>query len=105
MVNNSNGDELTDPLLISEAFNDYFSTVAQNLNNNIQQSNSDPLNYISYSRHNSFFVEPVSISEVIDTITSLPNKGGHVDSIPTLIYKRVSHLVAPIIADIFNWSV
>ena len=105
VIKNADGEELRDPLMISNLFSDYFSSIAHNLSDSIPVSNSDPLSYLSGTRSNSFFAVPATIDEVIRTIMSLPNRGGNIGSIPVSVYKRVSNIIAPIIVDIFNSSI
>ena len=46
VILNHNGSTVSDPSAIAEAFNNYFSNVAPNLDHNIPHSNISPLNFL-----------------------------------------------------------
>jgi copper chaperone CopZ len=66
-----NGREIFDAAEISEHFNNYFSTIATDLNNKIPNSQSDPLKDINVNMPLSFFINPVDAREVASIITNL----------------------------------
>lgn len=90
---------------ISNMFCNYFSSVATDLNNNIPDSNTNPMNYMPPRIRDSFFVAPSTATEIKKLVLSLPNKGFTVNSIPVFIYKKIIDFVAPIFSSIFNRSV
>ena len=38
-------------------------------------------------------------------ISKFPHKGSPFDRIPTLIFKKMSHILAPVISELFNMSI
>ena len=38
-------------------------------------------------------------------ISKFPNKGSPFEKIPTLIFKKMSHILAPVISELFNMSI
>ena len=97
--------EVSNPTDVSNMFCSYFSSVATDLDNRIPQSQADPMSYMLPRITSSFFATPAYVNEVISIIKTLPNKNCGIDSIPILIYKKLSPFLAPIICDIFNKSV
>jgi hypothetical protein len=71
----NNNVQVSDFGKVAGIFNDYFSSVAVNLDHNIPQSNVDPLYYLPHRNSNSMFATPSTINEVAAAITGLPLKG------------------------------
>ena len=90
--------EIRDPALMSNEFVDYFSSIAQNLDNTIPNSNTEPMSYMPESTLNSLNVMPKTIIEVMDTIMKLPNKGGIINSVPVSVFKGSASLIAPLLS-------
>jgi len=53
----------------------------------------------------SMFASPVTSLDVFRVIVALPNKSTSMQDVPIFIYKHCAHLLAPIIAEIFNMSI
>ena len=90
---------------VSNIFCDHFSTIASKLDSDIPICNTDPLDYMPDPLNTSFSPQPATCREVEDVILALKDKPCHVDSIPVFIFKKLAHLISPIICDIFNSSV
>ena len=90
---------------VCNIFCDHFSSVANKLDSEIPITNKDPLDYIPDPITASFNPSPATSDEIINIIMSLKDKPSHVNSIPIFIYKKLAHIIAPIICDIFNSSV
>ena len=99
------GEDVRDPLSIDNLFCNYFSSVAQILNNNIPTSNINPMNYMPNPTLNSFYAAHVSVAEVVDVIAKLPNTSGNIHSVPVFAQKRSSNILAHTVAYIFNSSI
>ena len=61
--------------------------------------------YMPDRNQTNFNPSPSSSNEVASIISSLENKSCHVNTIPIYIYKKINHLIAPIISNIFNESI
>lgn len=90
---------------VANAFNDHFSTIGQKLERDIPQPTIDKLHFMGDRVQHSMFAGPCSSKEVEELITSLPNKGSGLRTVPTFIFKLLAPLIGPIIANIFNKSV
>ena len=101
---NHEGSKISDPTEISDHFNNYFSSVAQNLASNIPQSTTDPLSYLE-SNQRSFGYLDCDSGEIIKLFKSLKNKKSSVRDIPVFIYKSMAETIAPILKDLINESV
>ena len=87
---------------IANAFNDYFSSVGDTLSQHINSSIS-PLHYLKQSEKHTIFLSPISVDEVLKYIHSLkPGKAPGIDGIPPKIVRSVGHILAPVLAHIFN---
>lgn len=99
------GDNLTeDPLMVSNIFNDYFSTVAQNLASSIPMTNSDPLSNVRRVESTFVYFE-TSPDEIDKLISSFPSKRSNLYSIPSFVYKYISQIISPVLALLINMSV
>ena len=81
---------------IPEGFNDFFSSIGQNLDREIPRNGNDPLNYLTEIEHEPFTsTMQTTPSEVENIIKSLNIVGGGADKINTRIllgtYKSILH--------------
>ena len=82
---------------IAEAFNHFFTNVAQNLANSLPVSNLEILDFMPSAPPQYFQLNPVTESECLNIISSLKNSKTDIDSLPVKIFKIVSaSLVQPI---------
>ena len=68
---NINGRLIPDSKAVSNAFNNFFTSVAQNLVNKLAPSNKHFKVYLNSPNSNSFYVTPVTPSEVNRKLLSL----------------------------------
>ena len=100
------GSEFVGSTSIAEAFNEYFSTVAIELNNKIPPIHHvSPLNYLHTPTVSSFYVTPATAMEVEAVIRAFPLKGGYAKWVPIYIYRRLSGEISQHISELFNSSV
>ena len=88
---------------VPDSFNRYFSNVAAGLAGNIPNTNEDPLAYTPRIP-NSFTYFDTNAAEVSLTIMSFKSKKSDLLSIPNFIFKRISFLLSPIMAEMINTS-
>jgi len=70
----TNEKELTEPVHIANHFNQYLSTVADNLVRKIQKINIDPLNYLGPNMKNSLYLYPTSPKEIQNIVSNLQSQ-------------------------------
>ena len=97
------GMSISDPVSIATEFNKHFTSVSHKLASKIPPSNSDPTIHVS-NPTNSFVYFPTNSNEVQKIIAGFKSKGSHLLTIPSFIYKRVSHLISPILSKLINES-
>ena len=90
---------------VANVFSRYFSSVAGTLDSKIPVNSDDPLKYMDNPLMNSFFVRPTTEHEVEFVLLKMKNKNCNLHDVPTYIIKRLSPILSPVIADIFNMSV
>ena len=100
-----NSVEITEPTQICNIFNDYFINIGQNLSNNIQSNNINPLNYLGDRCLNSFSSTPTTPLEIFNLIKKFKNKKTSINNIPIAIIKKISHIISPLLAQLFNESI
>ena len=88
-------------------FNIYFSRIGSELRQQLPNNVRDPLKFFDESdKNDSDFRFYKSTPDEISMLTSkFPNKGSPPDKKPTLIYKKMSHILAPVISELFNMSI
>ena len=86
-------------------FNKYFSSIAAELDSKIPYVDASPVDYLGARVLNSFFANPCSVSEVATVISRFVTKGSPIGEIPVFIYKSVSNIIAPYLAELFNESI
>ena len=95
----------SNPLSIANGFNNYFSSIAQNLQENINTTGSNFSDYLKNPSENSFFFQPVDSEEIIfiiDSIDGCKASGPH--SIPTDILKMIKCNIGSPLREIINMS-
>ena len=96
-----------DDLGKANAFNEYFGSIAGSLVRNLPpRSSNDTLYHNMGQRSVSVldfhFTSPVEVSKVIGL---LKNRKCSISEIPTIVYKKLSGLIAPIVCNLFNASI
>ena len=100
-----NKELITDPKAVAETFNDYFTSIADNLQSKIRHFGKDFSNYLKDENPHSLFIKPTNITEVINNINDInSNKALGPTSIPTNIFHQIKLTVAKPLADIINLS-
>ena len=97
-----NGSKITDQQTILEKFNEFFSTIGENLVNdlNSRDDNNAYKQFIRNKIKSSIFLEPPRVNEVMIVINSLNfhKSHGHDDtSIPPFLLQVASSILAPVL--------
>lgn len=97
------GDMLCDPVRVSNAFNNYFTNIGASLASEIHHVNVDPLDFVD-RKNNSFMFFPTTAEEVKSIIMKFKSKQCELNDIPSFVYKKVAHIIAPVISHLVNES-
>ena len=97
---------ITEPKKVANIFNDYFSSIAKKLQNNIYDNGQDFKMYLENRNEYNFFINPTDKVEIINIINNSINlnKAYGPHSIPTDILHQIKLIVAPPLAEIINLS-
>ena len=86
--NNSN---ISDPKIIADSFNEYFSNVGKKIQSKIPVTNLKYDEYLDNPNPNSFFIQPTDPEEISSIISNLDlNKSCGPNSIPTRVLKLLN---------------
>ena len=96
---------LRTPSEISNAFNEYYTNIAVNLDNNIPPATIDPIEFLRGDYPTSMCVPPVLHCDVAKVIKSLKNKKSNANDIPVSIIKLNCEQIAIPLSIIFNQSI
>ena len=103
------GQRVASRRIIANKFNEYFTSLASNLNEQILSNdrvNIDPITsfvqYLSNSVSSSIFLEDTTPLEIVEIINNLKN--GKASDIPIVVLKRPSKLISTILAKLYNNS-
>ena len=99
------GNSINNPIDVANKFCDFFSTVADKLDEKIPPTDTDPLYYMPDRIPATFSPLPATPPELIKLIKAFKDKPCHVINIPVFIFKLLSSHIAPIICDIFNCAI
>ena len=92
--------------VITTAFNNYFANVGVNLASLIPNVNKSPLEYLKNPSTNSFYLLPITPTEIETLISNLKSgKAAGPYSIPVNILKIVKHVISVPLATVFNSSI
>ena len=87
---------------VSTKFVDYFTSIAENLTNQMPNSNSNPEDYLTNRNPNTFVYSPTTDKNVSDVINDLKDNGVGIYKISNSVLKYVSNELSPILAQIIN---
>ena len=95
--------EMTDPYMIANALNNYFTSVGNNLANEIPNLGKSPLDYLKSSSPDSFFISPITSAEIEIEISKLKTgKATGSFSIPISVLKILKIVIAKLLEILFN---
>jgi len=101
----SNNLKIVEQTEVANCLNNYFSTVARELDAKIPRTDSCPLSFMGDRRGTSLFISPVTELDVRTVVCALKCKNFDLNSVPTFIYKHCVDLMGPVLSELFNISV
>ena len=100
-------ERVIDRRIIANKFNQYFASIASNMNNQVTSTNDIPLaeippfdTYLSKSCTSSIYLEDCTASEIQNIISDLDN--GKASDIPITVIKKSSHIISPTLEHLYN---
>ena len=102
---NFNRRDITDHEEMCIIFNNYFVNMGTNLASAISDDGPDPLSYLGPRSVNSFNFVGTTPQEVFNIIKGFKNKKTSVHNIPIDIIKKISHVISPLLSQLFNESI
>ena len=99
----SNGECIDREEDISSAFNEFFSSIALNLDGNIPFSDVPPCSYVKRNR-NTIFLKPTTPKECEKIIDGLKIVKYSIDTFPVILYKKFKYLLSLPISMLINLS-
>ena len=91
--------------MVAETFNNYFSTIASELQGKIKHFGKDFSFYLKNSNPNNFFINPTDKNEIINIINNISiNKATGPHSIASDILHIIKFDIAEPLAEIINLS-
>ena len=102
---NVNGKTITNSTEIANSFNNFFSTIAQKIENKLIPTHKTHNDYLISPNMKSIFLAPTTEQEIIDNISSLNiNKSIGPNSINTKILKLTKNIISKPLTEIINLS-
>ena len=103
VIQDAFGKSVTDPVHMSNIFNECFVNVPDNIEKTIPRTPNSPLSYLGSAVENSLFLSPVTHLEIEDLIANLnSSKSIGPNSVPTNILKILKHHISHPLAEIVN---
>ena len=94
-----------EPKEVADTFNNYFSSIASELQSKIHNHGKDFSAFLENCNPNNFFIKPTNVLEVINNINDLSsNKALGPNSIPTDVFHLIKLSVAKPLVEIINLS-
>ena len=93
------------PSDIAEAFNQFFSSVASNLESKLPPPTDDPMEYLQGNFDQSLEIPQINIDLIFKIVKSLPNKKANIYDFSPLVIKENIHLLAHPLKLLFNQSI
>ena len=98
-----NESTITDKKVIANTFNEYFCSLAENLNKSINNRNSkwnNFRNYLPKAVESSIFIEDTTNDEIIEIIKEFHNDKSSV--IPIVVVRHIAEIIAPMLCKMYN---
>lgn len=100
-----NGEKVSEPFAISEAFNEYYINIAPKLDQSLPPSTTNPLNFLRGDYPQSMAIPIIIPQDVISVISSLKTKKCNVHEIPVSLLKSNKHIFAIPLSILFSNSI
>ena len=100
----NNNKIITDPKIVANEFNNFFTNIASELDSKLPTSEIDPMTYLTGYFENPMPNPTTSLSDIIKVIKSLKSKPCRTNDFSTVIIKENSHLIASPLHLLFNQS-
>ena len=93
-----NGNEISDPIEISNMFNEYFTNIGPKLASTLDNNTGHFTQFLSENNENSLFFTPTNNSEILKIVQSLKSSKscGHDDISMHLLKKIIFYIVSPL---------
>ena len=102
---NVEGKTVTNDEKIAAGFNEYFSTTGSKLSERTEDSDTDPLSFVTPVHDKVFAFNFITVGEVIVALNLIQSKkSSGLDGISTRLLTDAAHIIADPIANIFNLS-
>ena len=102
---NINNKTESNPKIMAETFNNFFVTIASDIDSKIIRTNTSYKDYLQDSVFNSFFLKPATKKEVISVINEMKtNKSTGPNSIPTHTLKISNQIICKPLTYLINLS-
>ena len=96
-------EETSEKQEVSNKLNQYFSSIGENLSQDIQTSTMSPVKAIKRT-YTSFKLKQITPKQVYNLLVSLPNGiANGIDMIPNKLLKISAHVISSSLTDIFNY--
>lgn len=102
---NENGITITNTEAIANKFNEFFTSIADEVRSKIYSTKATPDQYLKHKRPGSFFFIPTNKDEILDIIKNLDkSKSSGPNSIPKQILNCIPEELSLILSKVFNLS-
>ena len=101
----SDSNTIDDKIEVANLFNNYFVNIGHNLINNNINHNINPITYMGDRLTNSFVFHETNSFEISNMIAKFKNKSTTINNIPIFVIKKIAHIIAPILVQLFNESI
>ena len=98
------GSMTSDPVVIANTFNKYFTNIGSDLAKKIPITNTNPLSYLNNSNSYSMYIEPVEKEEVVRIISKLRNASPGYDAIRSDVIKETYKYYLTPLVHVLNLS-
>jgi len=99
-----NGNIISDQKLVANRFNDFFSSIGEQIATNFPDTSDEYSYYLAGEYVDSFFFTPILDVDIHKCIFSLKSKSCHLNSLPVAVLKHLSIVISPILSVLINKS-
>ena len=97
-----NNIEFPNDLAVAEMFNEYFCSIATNLDENLSENNLSPYTYVRNNNNTSIFLSPVTREECSEIICHLKRTKQDINHIPVNLFISMHYHFIDVICKIIN---
>lgn len=92
------------PIVVCDKLNSYFASIGTAINNSVPPTDLSHTSFLDGNFENVFLFSPLNPDDIHKAVISLKSRRGKIDHYSSLLLKKVSPIISPVLCHIINLS-